>query len=241
MARAPRKPLPEPTHNSDAADEADRVQLISIVSKLSAAEDEIARAKGPYDAAKAARKKIIGLGKAAGFQAKELEARLAEMMEDSREQEARLEREAKHRKWLGIVRPDQPKLNLDGQTPEEVRDEAYWAAEGYKAGLRRLAATPPDGIPERFVQKWLSERARGAAEVPADHGEVSVAEQARKDFAEDNPDVDLDAEAKRLKESGFTDRGAPEPEDGFEASEEELAQQNARKAVQERREGEDVT
>jgi len=226
MARAPKKTsLPPPTHNQDAADEADRVQFISVISKLSAADDEIERAKGPYDAAKAARKKIIGLGKAAGFTAQDLEDRLAEMKEDSRKQEEKIAREAKQRRWLGIIRPDQPTLGLGGEAPEEVRDEAFWKAEGYKAGLRRLAATPPDGIPERFVQSWLAERARGAAEVPADHGApASVAEQARKDFAEDNPDV-----------------GSADPEGGFEASENELQQQNARRAVQEAREGEDVT
>lgn len=226
MARA-RKPV-EPTHNSDAAEEADRIQLISIISKLSAAEEEIERAKGPYDAAKAARKKIIGLGKAAGFQAKELEARMAEMVEDSREQEERIAREAKHRRWLGIIRPDQPSLNLDGQTPEEVRDEAYWRAEGLKAGYRRLPATPPEGIPERFVQTWLAERARGAAEVPTDHDEETMGEQAAREFREDNPDVVIE-------------RGASEPEEAFAATDEELKAQNARRAVQERREAEDVT
>ena len=217
MARAPKKNgLPPKTHNEDAQDEADRVQFISIVSKLSAADDEIERAKGPYDAAKAARKKIIGLGKAAGFMAKDLQARLDEMKADSRETEEAIERETKHRRWLGITRPDQPMLGLGSEAPQEVRDQAYWRAEGYKAGLRRLSATPPEGIPERFVQAWLEERARGAAELHVEPDvPLTVAEQARKDFAEDN---------------------------GFEASEEELAAQKPRQAVEERREAtEDVT
>jgi hypothetical protein len=179
--------------------------------------------------ARAARKRIVGLGHAAGFSAAELKARLEEMREDPREQEERLEREAKHRRWLGIIRPDQPKLGLGGEAPEEIRDEAYWKARGFLAGLRRLAATPPDGIPERFVQAWLAERARGAAEVPADHGEPeTVAQQAAREFAEDNPDAVLE-------------RGASEPDEAFEATEDELQQQGARRAVQESREAEDVT
>jgi hypothetical protein len=216
MARRPKTP-PTIGDNSDAQDEADRVQFISVISKLSAADDEIERAKGPYDAAKAARKKIIGLGKAAGYAAKELEARLAELKEDSRKQEETIEREGKHRRWLGIIRPDQPSLGLGGEAPQEVRDQAYWRAEGYKAGLRRLSATPPDGIPERFVQAWLEERGRGAAELHTEpDAPLTAAEQARQDFAEDHPD--------------------------FEASEEELSAQKPRQAVEERREAtEDVT
>lgn len=218
MARKPARPEPVIGHNSDAQDEADRVQMISIISKLSTAEGEIESAMVPVRAARAGRKRIIGLGKAAGFTAKELEARLEEMKEDSREQEDRLAREAKHRRWLGITRPDQPTLGLGGEAPEEVRDEAYWKAEGYKAGLRRLVAKPPEGIPQRFVQAWLAERARGAAEVPADHGDPPAAGESTVEAGGAAPPIIVG--------------GA---EDGFEATPDELALQRSRKSIEERR------
>lgn len=220
MARKPAA-LPPKTHNEDAQDEADRVQLIAIIAKLSEADAEIDKAMGPVKAARANRKRIIGLGKAAGFTAEELKRRLDEMGEDPREQEERIAREEKHRKWLGIVRPDQPKLGLGGDAPEEVRDEAYWKAHGYKHGLRRLSAELPEGMPVRFTQVWLGERARGAAEVPADHGDPPAGTNTLEGGGCAPPIIVGDADA------------------GFEATADELAAQGPRKPVVERREAED--
>lgn len=253
--------------NSGAHEEAERVQLISIIGKLSAAEDAIEEAKAPLKAAQAARKKIIGLGKAAGFPAKVLERRLEEMKMGSREMAAVEVAERKQRRWLGIIEPDQAALMMGDQAPQEAKDEAHWRGEGLKAGLRKLAASPPPGIPERFVQAWLQERERGvglASEAEAQswpdavdgRPKATVGEQAAADFEADNPEVDVDAEAKRLKNSSFMDRATGEPvgelvdedplgagtppdhvDDGFEATPEELAAQNARRAIVDAKEG----
>lgn len=233
--------------NSMAGDEGERVQLISIVAKLSTAEEAIEAAKLPLKAAQADRKRIIGLGKAAGFTAKELEKRLDEMKMGTREMAEQAARENKHRRWLGIIEPDQAALILGDQAPQETKDEAHWRGEGLKAGLRNLPAKAPSGCPERFVQPFLQERERGVELAKAADGQAwpdavdgrkksTVSEQAAADFAADNPDVDLDAEAKRLaKDPAFMARGTPpeQVDDGFEATENELAQQSTRQVVRE--------
>lgn len=245
-------------------DEAERVQLISIVSKLSAADDDVEAAKAPLKAAQGARKKIIGLGKAAGFTAKELEKRLDEMRMGSRDMALQEAREHKHRRWLGIIEPDQSALMLGDTAPQEAKDGAHWFGEGYKAGLRQLERKPPTECPERFVQPWLERYDVGLQEVlianAPGHKGKSVAEQAAAEFKADNPEVDLDAAAKKLaKDPEFMARTPPEHDvatapDGttetavevgaepssldapFEATEEELQGQSQRRVVQEVRE-----
>lgn len=260
---APKRTGPAPAgDNSLHGEEAERVQLISIVAQLSAADDGIEAAKVPLKAAQAKRKTVIGLGKAAGFPAKVLERRLEEMKMGTREMAVIEAAERKQRRWLGIIDADQASLILGDQAPQEAKDEAHFRGEGLKAGLRNLAAVPPPGIPERFVQAWLQERERGVALAApsfpdAVDGRVKpVGEQAADDFAADNPEVDIDAAAKALKKSSFMDRSQgedpadPGPEDppvagldpalvdeGFEATPEELAAQSTRRTLEDAREG----
>lgn len=183
--------VPAVGHNSAAVAEADRVQLISIVSKLAAADDAIEAARVPLKAAQAERKKIIGLGKAAGFSAVELEARNREMKVPTREMAATEARERMHRRWLGIVDDDQAELMLGDHAPAEAKDEAHWRGEGFKAGLRQLVAKPAAECPERFVQAWLLEHERGMTQSLAANAPkpLSVREQAATDFAEDHPEA----------------------------------------------------
>lgn len=189
-AAAPARSGPAPIgDNSMHGEEAERVQLISIVSQLSAAEDAIEIAKGPLKSAQKKRSQIIGLGKAAGFTAKELQRRLEEMQNGTRENAEQEARERKHRRWLGIVEPDQSALMLGDSAPQEVKDEAHWKGEGYKAGLRLMAAKPPRECGERFCQAWLGEHSRGFTEATAANAPKQmrgVREQAAADFAEDN-------------------------------------------------------
>lgn len=238
-------------------DEANRVQLISIVAKLSAADDAIEVAKAPLEAARAHRKTIIGLGKAAGFPASELEERLKEMKTPTREMAKKVEREGKHRRWLGIVEPDQSSLMLGTSAPQEAKDEAHWKGEGFKAGLRQMAAKPPPECAERFTQAWLQEHERGLNEVLAANmpKKLPVATQAAADFKDDNPEVDIAKAARKLKnDAAFMATGGPDavddqaagetaagvihepgtngdPDDGFEATEEELSAQAGRPAA----------
>jgi hypothetical protein len=231
-------------------DEASRIQLISIVSKLSAADDAIEIAKAPLEAAQAHRKTIIGLGKAAGFSANELKERLKEMKTPTREMAKKVEREGKHRRWLGIVEPEQSDLMLGDRAPQETKDEAHWAGEGYKAGLRQMAAKAPPECGPRFDQIYLKAHERGLNEVLMANApkpmKPSVRDQAAADFAVDEPEVDIAKAAKKLKnDPAFMATGGPDavetavaptdpaPDDGFEATPEELEQQGARRAARE--------
>jgi hypothetical protein len=63
-------------------------------------------------------------------------------------------------KTLGLpVAVPQGELKFDS---DEARDEAYWRDQGYQAGIRGDAATPPDECPPAFHQTWLNRRADGA-------------------------------------------------------------------------------
>lgn len=235
-------------HNADVEDESNRVQFISIMNKLDAAEVEIEAARAVLKTKQGVRKQVIGLAKAAGIPEWQLKARQEELARPSFENVANVAAENKQRRWLGIVTPEQMEMHLGGGTPEEVRDEHDWKAEGFKAGILNKAATLPEGIPERFVQPYLQGHELGrndylltlAKNVPKPKGKTAqqVAEEAARDFKADNPEVDLDAAAKKLKNSDFMKTGAPEADapdgDGFEATPDELAAQKPRKAIQEK-------
>jgi len=177
--------------NSMHGEEAERVQLISIVSQLSAAEDAIEVAKQPLKAAQKKRSQIIGLGKAAGFTAKQLTARLEEMRMGTREMAQQEATERKHRRWLGIIEPDQAELIMGDAAPQEAKDEAHFRGEGFKAGLRGLIAKPPPEVPERFVQAWMQEHEKGFVQMTTANAPkpMGVREQAAADFKADNPDA----------------------------------------------------
>lgn len=224
-AAAPRATIGD---NSAAVEEADRVQMISLISKLSTAEDEIELAKVPLKAAQDARKKIIGLGKAAGFTAAELKARLEEMKVPTRDMAEKAAREHKHRRWLGILDADQSKLLLGDEAPQETKDEAHWSGEGLKAGLRQMSSTPPSECPERFVQAFMKAHEVGLKQVLQANAPGQLRAKAAAEFAEDNPEIDVAKEARKLKASGFME---PTGDDGFETSEEELAAQAPRQAI----------
>jgi hypothetical protein len=203
-ARAPKgaaAPRAIEGHNSAAVEEADRIQMISIVSKLSAADDAIEAARVPLKAAQDHRKTIIGLGKAAGFSAKELGARLDEMRMGTREMAEQAAREHKHRRWLGILDADQAELMLGSAAPQEAKDEAHWAGEGLKAGLRQMSSTPPTECPERFVQAFMKAHERGLKDVLTANvpGGQRLREKAEADFKEDNPEIDIAKAARKLK------------------------------------------
>lgn len=253
-ARVPGNPVPA-GDNSALREEEERVQLISFVAKLTQNDIDIEMTEAPLKAAQEARKKTVNLAKAAGFTAAELKARMEEMNNPARDNPVKFAREERHRKWLGIVRPEQTEIQLGDKVPSEAKDEAHWRAEGFKAGLRLLAPKPPPECAERFVQAWMKEHERGMAETNAANvpGGHRLAAQAAADFQADNPEVDLDAAAKRLaKDPQFMartpepDLGAGEsasipegasttsgPDEPFEATPEELAAQAPRRAIQE--------
>lgn len=190
----PTAPPREAKIGDNGGEEYERIQLISIVNQLDQANSAIEVAKAPYDAAKKARSRIIGAGKAAGFSAKELERRLEEMKGTTRENAELAARERRHRRWLGIIDADQEKLQLGNQTPQSAKDEAHWEAEGYKAGLRFHKPVAPPGITGLDLQAWLRGHENGwesATEATAANAPkaLTVREQAAKDFKDDNPEA----------------------------------------------------
>lgn len=240
-----------PGDNSKAAEEAERVQLISFVNKLTQQDESVQAAKVVFDAAKKQRTQTFNLAKAAGFSRKELEARLAEMGRPTHEIADEEVRVARHRRWLGVLNAEQQEMFTGKATPQDVRDQENWRADGYKAGLLGLIAKPRFECPERFVQAWLLAHSEGATafrEAEAARANPSVREQAAADFAADEPEIDIAAAARKLKnDPKFMERGGPDAseegpktDDGFEASEEELAAQKPRLAVVEGRAAEDV-
>lgn len=247
--RLPRKSRPAESpppigDNSDAVEEGQRVQFLSIISKYDGALADLEVAQGPVRAARKQLSSIKGLAKAAGIPAWRLEQRYEEMQRPAFENADNIAAEARERRWAGIITPEQLKMHTAKDTPDEVRDAVDWRSAGYKAGVLGRAATLPEGMPTRYTQDFLGGHEDGrksylltlAEAVPKPKGASAqqIAEQAAREFKQDNPEVDLDAEAKKLKGSKFMERSAPD--DGFEISEEERAAQKPRQAIVEVRE-----
>lgn len=260
--QAPNPPKNTPTprgigDNSGDLEEAERVQLISFIGRIETAEIEVDKAKAPYDAAKKTLNSIKKLAHAAGFTSEEIKRRRAEMDMTPSEKVAFVARETRHRRWLRVIDDDQTKMHLEPGQPIEARDEMDWQARGYSQGLRGIPAKLPEGIPPRMDQFFLKGHEVGhkaymealAANVPK---KLEVRDQAAKDFAEDNPEIDVAKAARKLKnDPAFMDRTAPPEEasapegdagndDGFEATPEELSQQQGRRVHDEDNEAGEV-
>ena len=230
--------------NSGDKEETERVQLISFISRIEAAKIEVEKTKGPYEAAKKALNSIKKLAHAADFTSEELERRAREMAMTPAEKVKLVARENRHRRWLKVIDDDQTKLHLEPGAPIEARDEMDWQSRGYSIGLRGLRAEKPQGMPPRMDQPFLRGHEAGwkdymaALEANAPK-KLEVRDQAAKDFAEDNPEVDIAKAARKLKnDPAFMDRAAPEEDtanndDGFKATPEELAAQQGRRAPEE--------
>lgn len=238
--------------NSGDLEEAERVQLISFIGRIEGAEIEVDKAKAPYDAARKTLNSIKKLAQAAGFTSEEIKRRRAEMDMTPSERVAFVARETHQRRWLRVIDEDQAKLHLEPGAPIEARDEMDWQSRGYSAGLRCLPSKLPEGIPPRMDQFFLKGHEAGQRDYMAAleanlPKKLEVREKAAKDFADDNPEVDLAKAARKLKnDPAFMDRSAPpedemaagvihepgtggEPDDGFEATPEELAAQEGRR------------
>lgn len=207
-------------HNSGdqaAEEEAQRLQLQSIVIQVEKADEAVEKTKAPFDAAKKARNTIFRLAKAAGFMRQEIEARMEEMKAPTHENIAKAQREAKYRNWLGIVTPEQQDMFASTTTPAEVKDEAHWRAEGYKAGLRGLIAEAPEGCGARFVQPFLEGHESGTKDSLA-----AIAVNAPKKMAEAKP------KAEKPKPAEVVVAVQKQAAEDFEADEAELAAQRGR-------------
>ncbi len=239
--------------NSKHREEEERIQLISFIAKATQTAAAIEVVRAPFDAAKKAHNQVFSLAKAANpeFTRKYIEKKMEEMSRAPGENARIKAMEARHDRWLGILSPEQQQMHLEPGTPQEARDEVDWEARGYSAGLRGMEAKLPEGIPPRMDQPFMKGHGIGYAEymkaleasVP---GANRIREQAAADFAKDEPDIDVEKAARKLKKDPqFMARGAPvspapmsnsestslsatSSDDGFEATEEELAAQAGR-------------
>lgn len=225
-----------PGDNERAAEEADRVQFLSFLTRLNDADAGIEEARAPLKAAQNARKTVIGMAKAAGFPEWELRRRQEEAKRTTAENAEYEARERRQRRWAGIITPEQAKMHLEGDTPEEVRDAAHYKAEGYKAGLRNEAAAPPEGTPARFLQEWMQGHSSG-------HKDYLLG-QAGMSPRPPGSDVQQIADDAAAKLSADTEAGDDagddppgDPDDAFEASPDELQDQSTRQAVQDAHDG----
>lgn len=204
--------------NSLHGEEAERVTLLSFVSKLNVQIAEAERLKAPYDAAKKAINTTFKLANAAGLPRKLLERRMEEMNFTTINMAEEAAREAKHRRWLGILEPEQAEMMLGTSAPQEAKDEVHWRAEGYKDGLRMKAREAPKECSPRFLQAYQEGHEKGFGEATLANAPkpmpLTVAEQAKADFEADQREFDEAAAARRLKnDPDFMDRSAPEDED----------------------------
>lgn len=207
--------------NSQARERQEQAQLLSYVQRLRGQKTKTAVKKAEYDAEKASETEIFRLAKAAGFQRKDLEELITDLsVKRTSEVNDREIRRRRYRSWLGLS-VGEVQADLEERMPQEARDEVYWAQEGHRAGLAGGDRTKlPEGMDPRFAQIYLSNFDKGkdafieitAANVPKAAGTTAqqIADQAKADYAADNPEVDIAAAARKLKnDPAFMARGAP--------------------------------
>lgn len=232
MARALKKdqePTPAPAgHNKGPLSEEDAAALTTHY------ELKIREAQRKVDAIqvdlKSARDVVNGHFKRMtadlGFTRKEFEAEVIEIANKTEAEYLAGERRRARLHRLAGKNPGE-QLDLEEVIADTVDDEIAAEAEGYRAGRRADDPTPPSHIAGIMQPAWMRGWHKGqeenglrlaraaevlrAREAPA----PTVGEQAAADFADDNPEVDVEAAARKLKnDPAFMDRSAPDEDAG---------------------------
>lgn len=139
-----------------AKDAAEQAQLLSYLSKLGEEGRAVAAAKAVLDEKRAAMTETFRLAKAAGFDRGELNDLLKDIGTRSKDLVAKEIRRRKLRQMANLPTGEEQLGLFGGDSPSEVKDAAFWGAEGYQAYLRGEEASPPrDRMPARFDQDWL--------------------------------------------------------------------------------------
>lgn len=208
-------PRAVPGNNAKAIEEAEKAQLLSFFFKLRAQQKKVDAAKAILDGEKAEMTDIFRLAKAAHFDRKELQALLDDSASNTKDLAESEQRRRRHREWVGLPN-GASELDMFGEeTPVEVRDAAWWGADGYRAGMRDDEPAPPKECAERFIQPWMQGYHRGAEDRKA---AIATAAEA--------PPPAPEPAAPAVEPKG----------DGFEMSEEELAAQKGRQDIRDRKE-----
>lgn len=226
--------------NSRALKEAQQAQLLSYIAKLRAQQIPIDEAKAVLAEAKAQYDETMRLAGVAGFKKFELKELLEDLGAKRRDLSDQEQRRTEFRNWLGLpAGKSDEQLDLEARMPATARDEAFWRGDGYTAGLRGDVCKPPTdtGV---HAQAWMEEWGRGQAKLAMSlNPKPAIAppptEEREKTTAE------LKAEEKRVKAALEALPGSGQdatPDDGFEASPEELQGQIGRQVIQQERDAE---
>jgi hypothetical protein len=145
-----------PEDKQRAKDAAEQAQLLSYLSKLGEQGRTVAARKAELDAARAEMTETFRLAKAAGFDRQELNDLLKDIGTRSKDLVAKEIRRRKLRQMANLPTGEEQLGLFGGDSPSEVKDAAFWRAEGYQAYLRGEEASPPrDRMAARFDQDWL--------------------------------------------------------------------------------------
>lgn len=162
MARKP-KPV-DIGHNSLTITRDDKKALARFhTNQILSAEPEIERLRGELKGAIAVQKKAFNIAKGDGFPRHMLEREIADLKKPITVVQDEEEIRAILREANELPVGTQMALNFDN-TPQEAKDEIFWKAAGYRAGLRGIGAQLPEGIPPRMDQPYLDGYYKGQEE-----------------------------------------------------------------------------
>jgi hypothetical protein len=144
------RPL-EPTDNlspeerKKAREEAEAMQLMSVVAQVKAADRAVAAARVPYDAAVASRKEKIHTAIGMGFKKYEIEDLVKDGNAGERAKIAEKEaRRYRFRKIMGLpVSESDADQELTARLPEVEANGQHWQAAGYSDGVSGAPHDPP--------------------------------------------------------------------------------------------------
>lgn len=207
-------------HNELTAEQEERALLLHHFDKLRQQEAKAAEKKVLYDAEREVLTDMFRVAKADGFTRKELQALLDDTQAIRRDLTAEEERRAKLRAWVGL--PAGTQLDLFN-SPLEVQDEQYAQGQGYAVGLRGEPGVAPDNLQPRFIQAFLRGWGKGQEELSwalSEAGRIvdrrkaakasPVAMEPEPQTHEIDPEQQLNEDAQRLAESGWTKPSAEE-------------------------------
>lgn len=148
-----------PDENEKAILEAERVQLLSVMARLGVQYNKVLASKAELATEQEVLTEIFNSAKASSktFTRQRLMRYLTDQRAQARDlvEEAQIQR--RHRDWLGF--PDGAEtLNIfdDANTPQSVKDEATWRAEGYMAYHRNEQCKPDEKVsdPPAWMKGW---------------------------------------------------------------------------------------
>lgn len=225
-------------------EEAERAQLISIVSRLQAQGRKVSTAKAAYDAERGAMNELFRHAKAASnFQRQELQALLDDLnMEGGSKSLVEAEkRRRRFREWLGLPHGEAQMDFFAEGSPPEVQDEAAARADGYRAYHRGQPCEAPEHIHPRhvnaFTQGWHDAEAATALAMKMTAPRVA-SDPELEDEPEDEPDIHELRRRERAEDAALRE-SLERMGDGFEAEPDELSQQTGRQVIQAKRDGAD--